>query len=295
MISPENSLPFLIAVLVLAVVEFGWRVRSGRGYDMGSLGANLGIMAGRAVSQLLTGGLIFAFYMAVYTLAPWKLSLSDPWVWVAGFFALDFFYYWQHRFSHTIRWMWAGHAVHHSTNEFTLPASFRLSWFSAFTGSWIVLSPIVLLGFHPILVTTLLVLNLRLQFFLHTEAIGKLGMIEWVFNTPSHHRVHHGSNEAYLDKNYGGVLIIFDRMFGTFAEEREDDPVIYGLTTRLESNNPITINLHEWRNMARDAARAGSLRAVWRALFGRPSDGPFAKDTMRSAPVLNEASRRTLT
>ncbi|MEL7517438.1 MAG: sterol desaturase family protein [Pseudomonadota bacterium] len=293
-----QDFPILFAgfVLLLALVEYVWRTRSGRGYDMGSLGANLGIIiVGRLTTQLLTGGVILTTYFALFTLAPWKLSTGEAWVWVAGFFVLEFFYYWQHRFSHTIRWMWASHSVHHSTNEFTLPASFRLSWFGVAGGGWLVLSPMVLLGFHPIMVVTLFSLNLRFQYFLHTEAVGKLGPLEYVFNTPSHHRVHHGSNEAYLDKNYGGVFIIFDRLFGTFAEEREDDPVIYGLTTKLESNNPITINLHEWRNMARDAARAGSLRAVWRALFGRPSDGPLANEALSSSPALIEPSRADLT
>lgn len=287
---------FFAAVLVFALVEYCWRKASGRGYDFGSLGANLGIMLGQGISRLLSAGFITAAYMAIYAVAPWQWSIDSVWTWITGVFVLEFFYYWQHRFSHTIRWFWAGHSVHHSTNEFTLPAAFRLSWFTGFAGNWIVLAPMVFLGFHPLVLGTLLVLNLRYQYFLHTEAIGKLGPLEWVFNTPSHHRVHHGSNPEYLDTNYGGVLIVFDRLFGTFAKESDQNPVAYGLTKRLESNNPITINLHEWRNLFRDVVRARSAREVWRAAVGRPSDiAPGETHDSAQSLVAGESASRKLT
>lgn len=293
MSSLDVPLSFLAVVLVIALVEYRWRKATGRGYSLGSLGANLGIMLGQGVSRLLTAGLVTAAYMAVYTVAPWQWPMDSVWTWITGFFVLEFFYYWQHRFSHTIRWLWAAHSVHHSTNEFTLPAAFRLSWFSAFAGNWIVLAPMVFLGFHPVVLGTLMLVNLRYQYFLHTEAVGKLGPLEWVFNTPSHHRVHHGSNAEYLDTNYGGVLIVFDRLFGTFAEERADDPVVYGLTKKLESNNPITINLHEWRNLLRDVMAARSAREVWRASFGRPSDiAPSETPDPALAPAVGESASR---
>ncbi|MEL6486202.1 MAG: sterol desaturase family protein, partial [Pseudomonadota bacterium] len=133
------------------------------------------------------------------------------------------------------------------------------------------------MGFHPIVIGILMMLNLNYQYFLHTEAVGKLGPLEWVFNTPSHHRAHHGSNAEYLDTNYGGVLIVFDRLFGTFAEEREDDPVVYGLTKKVTSNNPFVITFHEWLNMVRDALGAHDLKGFVRALFGRPSDIAFSE------------------
>jgi sterol desaturase/sphingolipid hydroxylase (fatty acid hydroxylase superfamily) len=268
----EATLLFLAVALVVALAEYQWRQSRGHGYSFGSLGANLGIMLGQGVAKALTTGFVTAAYMLIYAVAPWQWSISDPWTWVAGFFVLEFFYYWQHRFGHTIRWFWAAHSVHHSTNEFTLPAAFRLSWFSGLAGNWILLAPVVLLGFHPLIVAALQLVNLRYQYFLHTEAVGKLGPLEWVFNTPSHHRVHHGSNPEYLDTNYGGVLIVFDRLFGTYVEERADNPVVYGLTKKLETNNPITINLYEWGNLFRDASRARTPGELWRAVFGRPSD-----------------------
>lgn len=276
MFAGQPPVAFVLVVLLLALAEFAWRRRSGRGYDLGALGANLGVMVGQSVSMLLTGGAVTAAMFAVFSFAPVEWAMDDWRTWAVGFFVLEFFYYWQHRFSHTIRWMWTSHAVHHSPNEFTLPASFRLGWTSAISGAWVVLLPMALMGFHPVVIATLMTINLRYQYFLHTEAVGKLGPLEWVFNTPSHHRVHHGSNPAYLDTNFGGVLIVFDRLFGTFVEEREDEPVRYGLTKLVTSNNPFTIAFHEWGNLWRDLKSARSLRRVWLVLFGRPSD--FAED-----------------
>ncbi|MEO1489423.1 MAG: sterol desaturase family protein [Pseudomonadota bacterium] len=292
MLTPQIPLAFILVALIFALVEYQWRKRGGVGYSFGSLGANLGIMLGLGVSRAITSGLIAGVYLVIYAFAPIKWDMANPLTWVAGFFVLEFFYYWQHRFSHTIRWFWAAHSVHHSTNEFTLPAAFRLSWFSAFAGNWIVLSPMVLLGFHPLILGTLLVINLRYQYFLHTEAVGKLGPLEWVLNTPSHHRAHHGSNSEYLDTNYGGVLIIFDRLFGTFAEEKDDNPVVYGLTKPLKSHNPITINFHEWRNLVNDAWHSQTLPELWHAVFGRPSDGPYRQRGPRRAsdPAISRVS-----
>lgn len=263
---------FALVVLLFAVIELVWRRRSGRGYDFGSLGGNFGVMLGRGVTSLLNGGIIAAVQFAVYSLAPIQWAIDDWRTWVVGFVVLEFFYYWEHRFSHTIRWLWTAHAVHHSANEFTLPAAFRLGWTAAISGGWVVLLPMALMGFHPLVIGTLLVVNLRYQYFLHTEAVGKLGPLEWVFNTPSHHRVHHGSNPEYLDTNFGGVLIVFDRLFGTFVEERDDEPVRYGLTKPVTSNNPFVIAFHEWANLWRDLKEVRSFRSGWRALFGRPGE-----------------------
>ena len=268
------SLPFLLVAVLCAVAEYIWRRRTGRGYDMSALGGHLGIMAGLIFARALTGLVLTTVLFAGYSLAPVQLPMDDWRTWVLGFFGVEFFYYWQHRFSHTIRWAWASHSVHHSSNQFTLPAAFRLSWMSVFSLAWLALVPLSLMGFHPLMIAILMGLNLNYQYFLHTEAVGKLGPLEWVFNTPSHHRAHHGSNDEYLDTNYGGVLIIFDRLFGTFAEERSETPVVYGLTKRVTSNNPFVITFHEWRNIMRDASRARDLKGLARALFGRPSDIP---------------------
>ncbi|WP_416908274.1 MAG: sterol desaturase family protein [Polymorphobacter sp.] len=288
MLTDQPPAAFLLVTVLFALAEFAWRKRLGRGYDLGSLGANLGVMAGQTVSKLVTGGVVTAAMFAVFELAPRQWAMDDWRTWAAGFFVLEFFYYWQHRFSHTVRWLWTSHAVHHSPNEFTLPAAFRLGWTGTISGAWVVLLPMALMGFHPVVIATLMAINLRYQYFLHTEAVGKLGLLEWVFNTPSHHRVHHGSNPAYLYTNFGGVLIVFDRLFGTFALERDNEPVRYGLTRPVTSNNPFVIAFHEWANLWRDLKQVRTAGSAWRVLFGRPSERATNNpaDTARRALAL---------
>ena len=212
-----------------------------------------------------------AIYAFAWSFAPVHWPLTDWRTWVVGFFAVEFAYYWFHRLSHRVRWMWASHAVHHTPEEMTFLSAIRLGWTNLLSGAWIVYLPLVLMGFDPRLVFGLLALDLRYQFFLHTEAVGRLGPLEWVLNTPAHHRVHHGANDAYLDKNYGGVVIIFDRLFGTFAVERADEPIRYGLVHPLTSKNPFTLALGEWRRLLTDMRRTGDLGAAARLALGPPA------------------------
>lgn len=262
---------FLLTVLGFVLIEALWRVRSARrGYDFKGAAGSFGVAAGNFLLKPLNAGVTGAAFLALYQATPLRLPLDDWRTWAVGFFAVEFVYYWFHRWSHTVRWLWTSHAVHHSASEMTLPAAIRLGWTGALSGGWVLFAPLILIGFHPALVATLLSANLAYQFFLHTEAVGKLGALEWVLNTPSHHRVHHASNARYIDKNFGGVLIVFDRMFGSFAAESAEEPLRYGLVHPLTSNNPFTIALHEWGRLGRDLLAARSPPAVWRALFGRP-------------------------
>ena len=157
-----------------------------------------------------------------------------PWSIVLLFVGLEFFYYWYHRTSHTSRWFWAAHSVHHSPNQLNLAAAYRLGWFGKFTGTSLFFTPLVFLGFTPTVVLSALFLNLLYQFWLHADWIPRLGWLEYVFNTPSSHRVHHARNPEYLDANYGGVLIVFDRLFGTYIAERDDVRCDYGLISHPE-------------------------------------------------------------
>ena len=184
--------------------------------------------------------------------------------------AQDFSYYWFHRCSHRVRWFWATHAVHHSSNELNLGASYRFGWTGRISGTTIFYVPMMFLGFAPPAVGIAGAFALLYQFWLHAEWIPRLGPLEWVFNTPSHHRVHHAANPEYLDRNYGGVLIVWDRLFGTFAKERDDVPCRYGLVTPLVSNNPFVIGFHEWVALVRDLVRARSFREVVAAIAGPP-------------------------
>jgi sterol desaturase/sphingolipid hydroxylase (fatty acid hydroxylase superfamily) len=188
------------------------------------------------------------------------------------FLGTEFTYYWSHRFDHEVRWMWASHIVHHTPETIHFASAFRLSATEVISGSWIFHLPLYLLGFNPLAVAGMLSLNLFYQFWLHTDLIGRLGPLERVFNTPSHHRVHHASNTEYLDRNYGGILIVWDRLFGTFAAEQPQTPLVYGLVHPLGSLNPFRVQFSEWRAIARDVSRARTWRERFTQLFGRPAD-----------------------
>lgn len=178
------------------------------------------------------------------------------------FMGQEFCYYWFHRAAHRVRWFWCNHSVHHSPNELNLTAAVRIGLFGKLTGTFIFFSPLVWLGFEPRLVAQTLTLNLLYQFWIHATWIPKLGWMEYVFNTPSAHRVHHASNPQYLDANYGGVLIIFDRLFGTYVAERDDIPIRYGLVKPQRSYNPLRVEFDAWIELGRDMLKAPSLKAA---------------------------------
>lgn len=190
------------------------------------------------------------------------------------FLGQEFAYYWFHRAAHRVRWFWATHAVHHSPNEFNLGISYRFGWTGRLAGNALFFVPIIWLGFAPQAVFAVLALNLLYQFWLHTEWVPKLGWLEYFLNTPSHHRVHHASNAGYIDANYGGVLIGFDRLFGTFVAEHADEPCRYGLVKPLLSHNPVRIAFHEWIDLFADLWRARSWREAIGYVFGPPGWQP---------------------
>jgi sterol desaturase/sphingolipid hydroxylase (fatty acid hydroxylase superfamily) len=190
------------------------------------------------------------------------------------FIVLEFCYYWFHRAAHRVRWFWSNHAVHHSPNELNLSAAFRIGAFGKLTGSVAFFLPLVWLGFDLRLVLAALSLNLLYQFWIHATWIPKLGWLELVFNTPSAHRVHHAANLEYLDANYGGVLIVFDRLFGTYRAERDDVPCRYGLVTPMTGYNLLRIEFHQWTRLLADLRRARSVRDVAGYLFGPPGWAP---------------------
>ena len=168
----------------------------------------------------------------------------------------DLRYYWWHRISHRSRWFWASHVVHHSSQHFNLSTNLRQSWTSQFSGLILLSVPLAYIGFNPALVGVAFSLNLLFQFWIHTEAIDRMPRwFEWLLNTPAHHRVHHASNPRYLDSNYAGVFMVWDRLFGSFVAEHDDEPARYGLVTNLATFNPIRIALHEYVGIACDQLR----------------------------------------
>jgi sterol desaturase/sphingolipid hydroxylase (fatty acid hydroxylase superfamily) len=261
----------LLVILAAVAVEWIWRTRfAKRNYDLPAMLASFGVAFGGFIIKPFNALVLTPVFAGLAQLAPIHLPMNDWRVWIIGFFAVEFAYYWFHRWSHTINWLWATHAVHHSANEMVLPAALRLGWTGLLSGGWLVYTPLILIGFTPQMVIALLTANLLYQYWLHTEVIPKLGLLEWAFNTPSHHRVHHASNAEFLDCNFGGVLIVFDRLFGTFRAEPGSGGLRFGLTSPLNSNNPMVISLQQWATMTRTMRKALDLRSAFAIAIARP-------------------------
>lgn len=214
---------------------------------------------------------LLVIYYGLYQFRLFDIEMTALTV-LALFIGQDFFYYWFHRASHHIRWMWASHVTHHSSERLNFSTAFRQSLTYPISGMWVFWLPLAWIGFDPKLVVLVVGINLAYQFFVHTQAVRRLPRpIEFVFNTPSHHRVHHARNDAYIDRNFGGVLIIWDRLFGTFVPEDDHNPCEYGITRPVDTHNPIRLTFHEWGYMLRRAAMRGLTPGQrLRYLFGSP-------------------------
>ena len=189
------------------------------------------------------------------------------WVWTVAFVAYDFFYYWNHRLGHEMSILWAAHVVHHSSEDYNLTTALRQTSGAVF--SWIFYLPLALVGFTPEMIITVGALNLVYQFWVHTQHIATLGWMEKVFVTPSNHRVHHAQNRIYIDKNYGGVFILWDRLFSTYMPEKKEEPVVFGIRGALNSFNPIWANLQIYSQLAKDSYYTRSWTDKLRVWFGR--------------------------
>ncbi|MFH1344718.1 MAG: sterol desaturase family protein [Pseudomonadota bacterium] len=239
-------------------------------HDWRESAASLGVAVVQNLVRVVEGVLVAVPFAFAYRHRLLDFDQTAPAALIALFLATEFLYYWQHRASHRIRWMWATHSVHHSATRVNLTAAVRLGWTGNISGNFLFFLPLSLIGFHPLAVVGMIGANLIYQLFIHTELVTTLGPLEWVLNTPAHHRVHHASNASCLDKNYGGVLIVLDRLFGTFARAPDKEPLRYGLVGGVPSYNPVQIALGEWRRMFRDFAAASSLSRRIRTLFGPP-------------------------
>jgi sterol desaturase/sphingolipid hydroxylase (fatty acid hydroxylase superfamily) len=289
LISMNRTHPWIIFAPLLivgaATVEGFWLERRHGRYDWRAYFTSLGDMALRTAVYLLPLGLATTALNWLWNHRLYSLPLTSAWTWVALFFGQEFFYYWMHRADHRVRWLWATHSVHHSPNELNLAAAYRLGWTGRLSMAPLFFVPLVLAGFPPKIVGAALGLNLLYQFWLHAPWMPRLGPLEWVLNTPAHHRLHHASNPEYLDANFGGVLIIFDRLFGTFREQRADVPLRYGLAEPIKSYNPLLIGLREWMAIARDVVSSGSLRGALHSAFGPPPSKaryPRWRETLQS-------------
>ncbi|WP_404990838.1 sterol desaturase family protein [Cupriavidus pauculus] len=253
--------------------------REGKTYPWHEMGLSLVDMIGRKLMVLLPLSLATPIFAFAWQHRLFTVEINSALAVLLLFIGQEFCYYWYHRASHRIRFFWATHAVHHSPNELTLGTAYRLGWTGKITGNAIFFAPLVFLGVRPEVVLATLSLNLLYQFWLHTTWIPKLGWFEYVFNTPSAHRVHHASNLDYLDANYGGVLIIFDRLFGTYVEEREEEPCRFGLVHPTTTHNPLVNQFEHWISLGKDMMAAGNpLKAIGYLLMP-PGWAPDGKGT----------------
>ena len=246
-------------VLVLLEMLWAWRKRP-EAYEPRDTLVSLGFGLGSTVAGALFGGFALFLFFQAYE---YRIVDFGPqwwtvwWAWPLAFVLDDLKYYWVHRAGHRIRWFWASHVNHHSSQHYNLSTALRQSWTGAFTLGFLFALPLVLLGFHPVMLLIVGGFNLIYQFWIHTEAIGRMPRwFEAVMNTPSHHRVHHATNPRYLDRNYAGVFIIWDRMFGTFEQETDGEKIRYGIVKQLGSFNLLWAVFHEWIGMVQDIWRA---------------------------------------
>ena len=221
-------------------------------------------------------GLGFQYVVYTYVVKEFNLSLlnsTETWVWVTAFFMYDLCYYWMHRLHHEIKVFWATHVVHHHGEEFNLSTAMRQTS-TGFLWKWIFFLPMFLVGIPPNVFVTVAGINLIYQFWVHTEHIGRLGILEYIFITPSNHRIHHAQNDDYLDANYGGVFIIWDRIFGTYIDERDDLKPVYGTVKPLKTFNPLWANIEVFYQMVLDSYRTKKWKDKIRVWFSPPAWRP---------------------
>ncbi|MFL6681423.1 MAG: sterol desaturase family protein [Burkholderiaceae bacterium] len=257
---------FAVAIVEALLRRTQWR----RPTDLRAVAASLADATVRRIADvagLATLAPLPAFAFA-HRLA--TLRMDSGAAWLGLYLLVEFAYYWHHRLAHRVRWFWATHSVHHSSNELVLASALRLGWTGRLGGAIAFFTPLAWIGFPPQAVFGVVAAGLFWQFWLHADWMPRLGPLEWVLNTPSHHRVHHASNPEYLDCNYGSSLIVFDRLFGSFVALRDDIEIRYGLTRPVLSHNPLRIAFNEWLAMGRDVLAARGVRARLKVLFGPP-------------------------
>jgi sterol desaturase/sphingolipid hydroxylase (fatty acid hydroxylase superfamily) len=260
--------PIVLAMIFVEILISNWQQKNY--YKTQDTLCTIGLLAGNIIVAFSIKGLILALHFYLYQYKIFELSGMLPlWLfWILTFVVIDLVFYIYHRMSHRIRFLWAIHLSHHSSEEMNFAVSFRQAWFGPISKiPFFMVLP--LLGFDPTIIAAAGVISTLWGIVGHTQIIGKLGFIEWVFNTPSHHRVHHGSNKQYIDKNYGNLLIIWDRMFGTFAPEEE--PVKFGLVNNVNTYNPAKISFMAWSSMIDDIKKKKNLSEMLSTIIEPPS------------------------
>jgi sterol desaturase/sphingolipid hydroxylase (fatty acid hydroxylase superfamily) len=247
--------PFFILTVILEIVLAKYAGARAR-YEAKDTAASLLMGLGSTVAGVLTGGVVAAAILWVWSHRLFDIPMTAAWAWAAVFLLEDLTYYWFHRLSHERRIWWTSHVNHHSSQHYNLSTALRQTWTGTLNGSWLPWLALAWLGFPPAMIVVQKGISLVYQYWIHTETIKKTPRrFEAVFNTPSHHRVHHARNAVYLDRNYAGILIVWDRLFGTFQAELEAEPCRYGLVKNLGGFNLLRVAFHEWIGMAADVAK----------------------------------------
>jgi sterol desaturase/sphingolipid hydroxylase (fatty acid hydroxylase superfamily) len=264
----ELAVP-LFALAIMAEVAWG-RLKGGIAYEVRDSAASLTMGFGNLVAGALTGGLFYGALELAHGVRLFDIGYQW-WAFALVFLAEDLAYYWFHRLSHEHRLWWCAHVNHHSSQHYNLSTALRQTWTGFVSGSWLCWVPLALIGFPPPLIVFQMGLSLVYQFWIHTEAVGRMpAWFEAVFNTPSHHRVHHATNPVYLDRNYAGILIVWDRLFGTFVAEDPAEPCRYGIVRNIGTFNPFKIAFHEWRGLLKDLLAARDVRGALGVVWGPP-------------------------
>lgn len=259
--------PIVLAMIFLEILVSNFRNQNF--YKRGDTLCTVGLLLGNIIVAFAIKGIVLAFHIYLYQFRVFDFVNEIPiWVlWIMTFISIDLVFYVYHRMSHRIRFLWAIHLSHHSSEEMNFAVSFRQAWFGPISKiPFFMVLP--LLGFDPTIIAVAGVISTLWGIVGHTQVIGKLGPLEWIFNTPSHHRVHHGSNKQYIDKNYGNLLIIWDRMFGTFEPEQEE--VKFGLVNNVNTFNPVKVTFMAWVSMIKELKQKNSLSEVIKVIFGPP-------------------------
>ena len=261
------GVPIVLTMIFIEILISN--LRNQNFYKSGDTLCTIGLLSGNIIVAFAIKGMVLAFHIYLYQFRVFDFVNQIPiWaLWIITFISIDLVFYVYHRMSHRIRFLWAIHLSHHSSEEMNFAVSFRQAWFGPISKiPFFMVLPI--LGFDPTIIAVAGVISTLWGIVGHTQVIGKLGPLEWIFNTPSHHRVHHGSNKQYIDKNYGNLLIIWDRLFGTF--EPEDEKVKFGLVNNVNTFNPVKVTFMAWMSMINDLKQKNSFIEIIKIIFGPP-------------------------
>ncbi len=261
------GVPIVLTMIFIEILISN--LRNQNFYKSGDTLCTIGLLSGNIIVAFAIKGMVLAFHIYLYQFRVFDFVNHIPiWaLWIITFISIDLVFYVYHRMSHRIRFLWAIHLSHHSSEEMNFAVSFRQAWFGPISKiPFFMVLPI--LGFDPTIIAVAGVISTLWGIVGHTQVIGKLGPLEWIFNTPSHHRVHHGSNKQYIDKNYGNLLIIWDRLFGTF--EPEDEKVKFGLVNNVNTFNPVKVTFMAWMSMINDLKQKNSFIEIIKVIFGPP-------------------------